>query len=143
MGRKGIREVVIRLIPHAEQRYNTIGDWEYDAEHEHLRISVSELRDWRMALAVAVHELVEAALCVEHEIPQFVVDSHDRSLLAAGIMDEPGEHPLSPYYNEHLAATVVERLFCWQIGVHWPAYEAELEKLDTPSKPGVEPTQEE
>jgi hypothetical protein len=128
------------MIPHCDQRYNTVGDWEYNPDKEHLDISVSALRDWREGLAVAIHEIFEAALCIQDGIPQGMVDHYDQKCLQEGFEGEPGERPAAPYYNQHLAATVAERLFCWQIGVHWPEYEDHLDKLDTPSKPGVEHT---
>lgn len=132
--------ITVETIPHENHRYPTCGDWiltpapkKGDSE---LKILVSETGDWRMNMAIAVHEIVEALLCVEHGIPQERVDEFDKQFEemydtdpSKFITDEPGEIPVAPYYAEHMAATVVERLFAWQIGLSWPAYEKRVAEL--------------
>jgi len=51
-------EVVIRVIPHCEHRYETVGDY-YEVGDGRWVIEVSELGDVRYEFLVVVHELVE------------------------------------------------------------------------------------
>lgn len=142
-------KITIETIRHEDQRYPTVGDWIWEPSNKQkgegeLRILVSESGDWRMNAAVAVHELVESLLCIEHDVAQSDVDRFDQQFEAAfaenptiaepgkpgaWLTDEPGEIPAAPYYAEHMVATVVERLFAWQIGLVWPAYELRLGEL--------------
>jgi hypothetical protein len=54
-------KIVIETIPHLDQRYKTCGDWFYEGEDLHIK--VSDLKDWKKEATIAVHELVEAILC--------------------------------------------------------------------------------
>ena len=129
-----VYRVVVDVIPHRLQRYDTCGDYLYDAEQRELTIRVSQTADWREAMVVLVHELVEALLVVQRGIPVAQIDTFDQTL--GGDVDEPGEHPQSPYYDEHLAATVVERLVAHELGLHWPTYEQNIYALSPePSAP--------
>ena len=54
--------IQIETVPHAQQRYETTGDWWWDPD-DTLQMRVSALADWRHSVLIAVHELVEALLC--------------------------------------------------------------------------------
>ena len=71
-----VTSVTIDVIPHQLQRYDTCGDYMYDASEGRLQIRVSATDDWCEAMTVAVHELVEALLVVQRGIP----DRPDRRL---------------------------------------------------------------
>lgn len=74
--REGIRSVVIKTIPHNQQRYDTIGDWLVDGTT--LTIYTSELGDWRMSTACALHEMAEALLCVQDGVKEETVSEFDK-----------------------------------------------------------------
>lgn len=128
-----VTSVTIDVIPHQLQRYETCGDYGYDAAEGRLWIRVSQGADWREPMAVAVHELVEALLVIQRGISIAAIDAYDRA--HTGDADEPGETAGSPYYDEHLAATVVERLVAHELGVHWPTYEDHIYELAQPTTP--------
>lgn len=123
----GVRTVRIEVVPHAMQRYDTCGDYVYDEESGTLEIRVSRTEDWREAMTVAVHELVEALLVIQDGVPVELIDSFDQHF--EGDEDEPGEHAHSPYYDQHVTATVVERLMAHAFGLHWPCYEDHIYAL--------------
>lgn len=71
-----MKDILIDTVPHADQRYDTPGDYWVDGQGRwHIR--VSELGDWRYELLVTVHELVEMALCEHKGITQQEIDAFD------------------------------------------------------------------
>ena len=125
-----INDIWIKVIPHDRQRYPTVGDW-YEQDGT-LFINVSAMSDWRYQVLVAVHELVETAICRQRGITQEAVDSFDLAFekaRAEGNLDEPGDDPQAPYRREHFFATNVERLLADQLGVDWDAYDREVATL--------------
>ena len=44
-------KVTIEVIPNENQRYPTVGDWQWDGDN--LTISVSAIGDWRYEMLVA------------------------------------------------------------------------------------------
>jgi hypothetical protein len=135
-----VYRVTIDVIPHRLQRYDTCGDYLYDASDRHLQIRVSQTPDWREAMTVAAHELIEALLVIQRGISIPAIDTFDQT--CGGDVDEPGEHPESPYYDEHLTATVVERLLAHELGLHWPTYEEHIYALSEqyPHEPASDDT---
>ena len=122
----------IRIIPHAEQRYDTCGDW-WLSEAGDLEIRVSAMGDWRHEALVAHHELTEALLCKERGITTEQVDVFDREHVESWDRRkpfvEPGDHPEAPYHKEHFFATSVERLLCAELGVDWFDYDDVVSSL--------------
>jgi len=117
-------------IPHANQRYDTCGDWAWSSDA--LAIIVSRMPDWRMMALVAVHELVEAVLCRHRGITDQEVDRFDMDYeFRVGHEDypEPGDHPDCPYREEHFAATTIERILAAELGVDWNDYTKVVEEL--------------
>ena len=118
--------VVLSTIPHKHQRYPTVGDWLTDGR-DHLRhIRVSEMGKEDYHFLVAIHELIEAWLCIKRGISQDAVDEFDRKFEAArteGDEREPGHEPDAPYHREHVFAEKIERLVAEEMGVDWDAYE--------------------
>lgn len=125
----------IRTIPHSEQRYPTVGDWERwrnPAGQDTLRISVSIMSDWRFEALVAIHELCEALLCARAGVTPKQVDEFDLTFEAnrvPGDNREPGDDPKAPYFAQHQAASQIERLMSAYLGVDWNAYEKEVNSL--------------
>jgi len=121
----------IQVIPHSQQRYETVGDWWKD-EQGILQIRVSEFDDWKMESAVAVHELIEIILCHARGIKQDIVDDFDKNFEAnrqEGNTDEPGDDPKAPYRKEHFFATSIERLLCAELDINWKEYEEKINNL--------------
>jgi hypothetical protein len=104
-----MNNIQIKFIPHARQRYNTLGDWYYNGED--LIICVSndcpEISTRESQQLVALHELVEALLCAKRGITQEQVDTFDMNFIRE---DEPGDDPLAPYRQEHRQAMIIEHL---------------------------------
>ena len=128
--------ITIKIIPHADQRYPTCGDWFFNGED--LEIRVSKLSDWRHEMLVAVHELYEAILCEHDGVTQQTVDDFDKNFEAnrpPGDDSEPGDDPKAPYRRQHFRATNIECLMADNLDVNFQDYEAELNSLDSLSPP--------
>lgn len=136
------------VIPHAAQEYETAGDYS-DGPDRSYRIRVSSLNDEKMEFLVAIHELVEFALCRAagirpEETTQFDV-LYERARIERRVdgtstadaellhrfgcqcdidkFSEPGDDQHAPYYAEHQYATSVERMMAAGMGVPWNEYE--------------------
>lgn len=122
--------VVILPIPHSSQRYETVGDYkeEIDDDGEHLQIMVSKLFDSREMWLVAIHELVEMALCRVSGIKLEEIDNFDIHY-GDDLPGEPGDHHEAPYYRQHQIATGIERILAAEMGVDWTEYEKHLNDL--------------
>lgn len=149
-GRGFVIRITIETIQHENQRYPTAGDWLFLGDTE-LRIRVSHLGDWKKELLVAVHELVEAALCRSRGISEETVTlfdkdhadalegqrcpcesvggCDDRPLGHCNLGAEPGDNAAAPYRAEHFFATSVERLLAAELGVDWLEYDKTVEAL--------------
>lgn len=118
--------VTIVTVPHTSQRYNTVGDWQYDPVGN-LLITVSDMGDWKKELCVAFHELIEVMLCKDRGIQQELVDRFDMEYedhrMPYDKTSEPGDDPGAPYRREHFFATSLERLLCAELGLDWGEYE--------------------
>lgn len=120
-------KITIETIPHNEQRYPTVGDWQFDENTGDLSIKVSMMGDWRYELLVGLHELVEAGLCRDMGIAEFLVDEFDTGY--KGPYEEPGDDPDAPYYQQHFMATNLERLLANALSVNWQAYDYAVSEL--------------
>ena len=120
--------IIIETIEHKDQRYNTVGDWQFIGDE--LIIKVSKLEDERLEFLVGLHELVEAYLCKVYGITSEQVDAFD---MAHEDDIDPGGIPTAPYYRQHLFATVVEHIIAGELDVDWDAYETAIEKTSLPT----------
>lgn len=123
--------IEVHFIPHQAQRYDTCGDWWFDPDGR-LQIRVSILPDGRMMHAIALHEQVEALLCLAAGISEKDVMDHDLAFEAArasGNTDEPGDDPNAPYHLQHIIATNLERTFLAAAGVLWNDHEDAVNNL--------------
>ena len=129
-----------QIIPHAAQRYPTAGDYWWDGDTLHIR--VSKLREPLYEYLIFVHELIEAT-CVymDGESDESTVFDVPYELARkAGIPapcgckptedSEPGDDEHAPYYREHHVATIVEQLLAWYWDLRWDEYGNEVAKLD-------------
>ena len=128
--------ITIRDIPKAHQRYDTVGDWYVEPvkgdyttfggsravfSGEGLSITVSNdagLTE-KEQFVVAIHELIEAALCFDRGITQKQVDDFDQNyhVYAKDGIAEPGDHPNAPYRNEHRFAALIEHMVARELGL--------------------------
>lgn len=122
--------ITIETIPHAEQRYDTVGDWEHQRSvtSDHLRIRVSKLGDWRKEMCIAIHELTEALICIHQNIPQVDVDYFDMRGPGAAL-DEPGDDPRAPYHKAHMLAGVPEALLMAALDITPDEYEKAIDSV--------------
>lgn len=118
-------KIVIQPLPHALQRYDTVGDWQFAPRGNLLSVRVSRMRDERAEWAVALHEMVEALLCNAAGVSQEEVDRFDFGFLGEG---EPGDDPAAPYAAQHTIATEIERRFVEALGLRWEDYEATVQR---------------
>ncbi len=129
-------KIIIEVIPHKSQRYDTCGDWQWTEfvegtsalPYAALRIRVSDTGNWRSNMLIACHELVEAVLCKAHGITGEQVDAWD--ITGPGkYLDEPGDHANSPYRWEHCVAEQVERMLAREM-IAWQEHEAHIAELE-------------
>jgi hypothetical protein len=118
---------MINVIPHSNQRYNTCGDWQYDKKSDTLFIDVSETNVEAYNFLIAIHELVEACLCIRNQIPQELVDKFDQGVGAE--LNEPGNDIRAPYYKQHGIASGIERMLAGHMGVDWNFFEELITKM--------------
>ena len=126
--------IAVKIIPNAEQRYPTEGDWRFTPEGD-LEIRVSKMSDWRYECLVAFHELCEVLICKHLGITQEAVDAFDIQFendRAAGLHtedEEPGDYKDAPYRVQHFIATNCERILAISLGVDWNDYGNEVVSL--------------
>lgn len=123
-----MKNINIRAIPVHEHRYPTLGDyWTSPDGTEEIR--TTDLPDWRMSFLVALHELVESALCHARGISEPDIKAFDEKFEAAGKEGEPGDDREAPYYKEHQFALALEALVCQELGLSWQEYDTALAGL--------------
>ena|SRR5215472_13054601 len=124
--------ITIVTIPHKTQRYNTVGDWQFNEKGD-LFITISDMGDWKKEFLVAFHELIEVMLCKHRGISQELVDKFDIDYEAKrdseDVESEPGDAPGAPYRKEHFLATSLERIMSQELDVDWRAYEEAIFNL--------------
>ena len=120
-----MQNITIKTIPHKDQRYDTVGDWQWDGDN--LLITISDMGDWRANVAVAIHELVEVALCKQAGISQESVDAFDTG--PGSDTNDPGDLPDAPYRDQHCFATAVERMLIAAFGMSWKDYDDKVNSL--------------
>jgi len=121
-------KILIETIPHYDQRYDTCGDWQFNAEGN-LHIKVSEMGDWRFNFLIARHELDEAMLCKLHNITQEQVDEYDNKHPNEAGSDDFSDNFDALYYNQHCDALAAEWIMSRLLYVDWKEYTKKLEKL--------------
>lgn len=126
--------ITIKTIPHNKHRYATCGDWWFDKKGD-LQIRVSDMGNWKYEYLVALHELIEVALCKERGIKQEDVDDFDMQFekeREEGQHDEeaePGDDRRAPYKKEHFFATNIEFMMIGELGVDNNDYADTIYKL--------------
>lgn len=122
--------ICISVIPHKDQRYETVGDWLYIGNSLHIYVSDMGCDEYHQL--VAIHEYVEALLCRMAGISEEEVTAFDKAFeerRESGNTDEPGDDPKAPYYAQHQFATQIEKLMSVKLGVKWDDYEKAIYAL--------------
>ena len=118
-------KIIIETIPHKDQRYPTVGDWQFLGDE--LLIRVSEMGDWKKEALVGIHELVEALLCKSRGITQEEVDKFDMAYKGEDM--DPGNDPHAPYNEQHFIASAFEESLQEDLSVDEEDYENAIDKL--------------
>ncbi len=119
-----------KTIPHKDQRYDTVGDYQEDEHGVHF--TISEMDDGRHEMLIMVHELVEFFLVKLSGISLKSIDDFDIEFeknRTDGNEGEPGDDQRAPYFMQHQLATVVERVVAVMLGVLWKDYERAINEL--------------
>lgn len=128
-----MRKITIKTIPDSHQRYNTVGDY-YTDERGNRIFAVSDMNNWKFEFLVAIHELVESALCQDRGVTDAAIDAFDLSFeekrLKGEVDGEPGNDPSAPYYKEHQFASKIEKMLADELDVDWEEYYRVCDKLD-------------
>lgn len=111
----------VETVAHDLQRYDTVGDWWVDTEGT-WQIRVSEMRCSPFEFLVALHELIEMALCRQKDILEAEVTDFDTHWEAFPGCSEPGDDMRAPYYHEHQVASGIERMAASELNVNWVEY---------------------
>lgn len=123
----------IQTIDHYHHRYDTVGDYFFDPELQVQKILVSDMNNWEYEFLVAMHELVEQALCRKRGIEEEEITAFDTEYECKrppwDSESEPGDSRRAPYHKEHTIATAIERLLAEALGVNWLEYEKTITKL--------------
>jgi hypothetical protein len=122
---------VINTIPHHLQRYDTCGDWQFDAAPglKSLQIKVSDTGDEKMNFLLALHEYIEAMLCHFAGVTDTQVDEYDMAHPDTAGNSNLDDNTTAPYYKQHCTALAIEWLIAQQIGVSWPEYGEKIASL--------------
>lgn len=129
-----LKKIVIEIIPHDQQRYETCGDWQLD-ENGVMQVKVSNFGLEIENFMVAIHEVVELILLRHRGVTDKDIDKFDFEFEQrvkkgeAGRNDEPGFASDSPYIQEHTLATAVELQMCAVAKINWNEYSAKIEAL--------------
>lgn len=132
-----MKTILIRVIPHDQQRYRTVGDYLTDHKDGLEQFRISDMGNEKYEHLVAVHELVERIICYHTGVTNEAIDKFDMDFESAADLNkwriqhnsEPGDDPKAPYYHAHQIATVIERLLAAELGVNWNEYEKRINEL--------------
>jgi hypothetical protein len=132
-------QIIVVEIPHDKQRYDTVGDWDFDPEGN-ITVKVSEGMDKWSFYCVALHEIIEAILCKDNYIMPSAVDRFDMLFEENRKLSddsEPGDDPNCPYYEQHQFATAIERLVAHELELTWKEHEDEVKRVCLSTSPDM------
>ena len=112
-----MKNIVMKVIPHQDQRYDTLGDYWIDPDGT-WQFRVSDMGDWRYNFSVLLHEFVEFALLQHKSVTEESVLAFDLAVPEnSPYAEDPGFDPKAPYHNEHVYADAMERLIAPHLGM--------------------------
>ena len=117
-------KISIGTIQHKSHRYETVGDfWE---KGKRRIVKVSDMANSDYEFMVAMHELIEQHLCLRDGVKECDITAFDIQFeqnRKAGDESEPGDHPDSPYRDQHQFSTKIEKMICEKMGLDWEKYD--------------------
>jgi hypothetical protein len=122
--------IVIDIIDHADQRYNTLGDYWTDSTGT-IQLRVSRMRDPNSERAVILHELFELFACLSAGVDLTAIDRFDMRWKPRRDIEEPGEDPRAPYFIQHQHAMAAERHYTATVGLPWVEHERNCAEAET------------
>ena len=123
-------KIEIKLIPHAEQAYDTLGDYERTPDRKGLRFKISDTGDADYNFLIMIHELIECYTALRHDIDIDKITLFDEWFDETPREElEPGQHKDAPYRREHNFALSVEMLVAHELGLNWYDYEKALDSI--------------
>ena len=125
-----MKEIVIRFIPHSQQRQNDVGDWFFD-KAGNLQIRITDLGDWKYNVLYARHELDEALLCKSNGITTEMVDEDDNYASDSNDPDSFSGYPGSCYQAEHNSALAFEWFMSRLLYVDWMEYASAVGRIES------------
>lgn len=109
------RRIIIEAVSASEQRYDTLGDWFLNEDGDLvIRSTGVDPVTHAACFLVALHELVEAALCLNQGVTQEAVDRFDLAFEGEG---EPGDDWRAPYRQQHRRAMLIEHTVADWLGI--------------------------
>ena len=120
-----MKDIHIKFIPQAEQRYAAVGQvgdyWETDTTIE---FRITEFANPAYSHAILMHELHEKFRnnqlgILDRDVDQFDIDNADA--------DDPGMLPDAPYHTPHCEADAIERAVILYCGEDWAKYGSAVE----------------
>jgi hypothetical protein len=124
-----IPKILIKTIDPANQRFKECGDWFYDADDDTLTIFINKMPDWKSEIAVAIHEFIEAVMCLDKGIDQTDVDYFDKNFYKTHNDGQAGDDDGAPYFKQHESATKIEKEVCAQLQLSWDAHSRNCDDL--------------
>ena len=128
--KKHLSDIHIKIIPQSEHRVPYyIGDYWEEDNGSTLHIRATDLKDWRMSMAIILHELNEYLLCRSMGVDEERIFAFDQVFEAErkqglhGEDDEPGDDPRAPYRFEHEASNIVENIYLHEMGITQKEYQ--------------------
>lgn len=130
-------DIIVKVVPHCTQRYDTVGDWyfvggEDTPNPQMLMIMVSFMGNPLFEYLVSMHEQVEAMQCLHDGVKEKDVSAFDikyEEERPTGDTSEPGDSPLAPYHLQHKLATQIEMQLAEALGVNWKEYDDAVNAL--------------
>lgn len=123
-----MKQIILQIIPHEEQRLKMIGDWFFDQD-DNLTVRVTDLGDWRLNFIIARHELDEAMLCKYYGVTTEQVDKYDLEHPDNGSSDY-ADNQSSPYYQQHNDALAAEWIMSRLLDIDWKDYERRMKSFE-------------
>ncbi len=120
---KHIPTIIIRVIDHNQQEYDTAGN--YFEEGGVWNITISKMGFWH-ELFCAIHELYELCVCLHRGIKNDAITEFDLNNIEH---PDPGMLPDAPYHKEHIAALAIEKSACLESKQNWTKHDNQFGKL--------------
>ena len=121
----------IKVIPHSEQKYDTVGDY-WQTKNGNWEMRISEMTP-EYELAVIEHELAEMVRTIRDGVKWSDVDKFDTEtvyLVDPDNISDPGLSRKAPYHKQHMLSDKIERLIIKQDGGTWEDYNDYLDKME-------------